>query len=66
MKETVSDKLNYIRYTQIISDPFPEHSASNYLFRDKPPEVSIWAAYKQGYDNAYKEILMAIGHREFV
>lgn len=41
----VKERLDYIRHTQILKDPFPD-----------PEGISIWKAYQQGYDKAYKEI----------
>lgn len=68
MKVFVADLLTYIKNTQVISDPFPEHTLYNSLpFRliSNPPEyVSIWAAYRRGYEKAYMEIEDAIGQRE--
>lgn len=54
--------LNLIRYTQIIKDPFPEHShyeSQPKLFKkfmQKPEDISIWKAYMIGYNKAYEEI----------
>lgn len=78
-KILIKDKIYQIRYSQIISDPFPEHtqyqstvSSLSKLgqFFDftpttpKPDEVSIWKAYQMGYDKAYAEIVAAIGDKE--
>lgn len=69
-----TDEIRRVRYTQVIKDPFPEHTAFNQFqdvaglfgrFFDRfflppgPAPVSIWAAYKQGYDKAYEEMLAA-------
>jgi hypothetical protein len=56
-------EIQQIRFTQIITDPFPEHSdweRKSRLFKsvhESPEEISIWRAYKIGYDKAYSEIL---------
>lgn len=60
------DKLKFIRFSQKIVDPFPEHTEYNQIknifkfFRKRhnssPKEISIWEAYKKGYDKAYSEI----------
>lgn len=62
-----------IRYTQLITDPFPEHSFYQSISQQftkleklfgwvpKAPEpISIHKAYKMGYDKAYKEIEAAL------
>ncbi len=38
------------------------------LFSDglvRPPDVSIWAAYKMGYDKAYEEVIAGFVGRSF-
>jgi hypothetical protein len=57
--------IKLIRFTQIIKDPFPEHTKHERFSRfktlfggpEKPEDISIWKAYKMGYDKAYEEIL---------
>lgn len=72
-KKTVSQELDRIKHTQIISDPFPEQSNYEHdlssagimgIFISKPEEISIWKAFRMGYDKAYAEILTAIGEKE--
>ncbi len=59
------DKIKYIRFSQVIEDPFPEHSDYSRhsplysLFgigMGKPEEISIWKAYRMGYEKAYEEL----------
>jgi hypothetical protein len=48
-----------------VKDPFPEHTKHERFSRfktlfggpEKPEDISIWKAYKMGYDKAYEEIL---------
>lgn len=77
----LKQKILNIRYSRIISDPFPEHSdyerCIDYLKRTRgfwggifkflepnlpktPKEISIWEAYKKGYDKAYSEVIERI------
>lgn len=79
-KRFIKDELTRIKHAQIISDPFKEHTNFEILQAEtpkilqffemdfsvnfKPREISIWEAYKTGYDKAYAEINSAIGERE--
>jgi hypothetical protein len=69
-----TDEIRRVRYTQLITDPFPEHTSYEMLKRGSgviervlgypglpsPPEpISIWAAYQKGYEKAYAEMLAA-------
>lgn len=68
-QRTVSDELNRIRHTQLIVDPFPDHSDFAMLrkinpYTPEPEPISIWAAHQAGYDKAYKEIEIAIGNKK--
>ena len=60
--EKLRQKILQIKHTRLILDPFPEHSEHGQFSRlglkgVPPKEVSIWEAYKKGYEQAYKEIL---------
>lgn len=56
-------EIQYIRFSQLINDPFPEHTTYNQMsrvfkpFHNPPEEISIWKAYRMGYEKAYAEIL---------
>jgi len=72
---TDKDKIMYIRHSQIVTDPFPDHSMYNSLNAGRskieaffginanipqPEPISIWKAYRLGYEKAYEEILKGI------
>lgn len=56
-------EIMYIKFNRLIQDPFPEHTQYQQVNRmykpfHKPPEdISIWKAYRMGYEKAYSEIL---------
>lgn len=66
------EELMNIKHSQVITDPFPNHtqySRDQITMRkpnfikwfgkkeaSKPREISIWEAYRMGYEKAYKEI----------
>lgn len=69
-----TDEVRRVKYSQVIKDPFPEHSTYEMLKRScgaiervlgypslppAPEPVSIWAAYQKGYEKAYEEMLAA-------
>ena len=62
--EKLKQKILQIKNTRLITDPFPAHTEYNGLIKMKlgpgleiPPKISIWGAYRKGYEQAYKEIL---------
>lgn len=61
--EKIKEKILSIKHTRIIKDPFPEFTDYFRAYRlgmmtvMKPEQVSIWEAYKKGYEQAYREIL---------
>lgn len=70
--EEILRKIDFVRYKQSIKDPFPEETIGHIdecfhpftlwgkIFKKNKhelrSEISIWEAYKKGYDKAYEEI----------
>ena len=67
-----SDIVKSIRYRQVIADPFPvltsklktiDLTRPIFGFKRKTrveTDVSLWEAYRMGYDKAYQEIMAVI------
>lgn len=65
--EEILQKIEYIRHSQLITDPFPEVTEMEHM----PPAMFAWVtgqrkntvsvspheAYMKGYDKAYEEIM---------
>lgn len=71
LREHVRNEVRRVRHTQVLKDPFPEHSAfiefqrmsgllgrffDRFFLPPGPEPVSIWKAYQTGYDKAYREM----------
>lgn len=55
-EDILKSKINAARFNYVITDPYPEHSFYNNLhfqhklFAEKPKEVSIHQAYREGME----------------
>lgn len=64
-KKKIKDLILSVRFSKVIQDPFREFSDYRQIHGvPSQSEVSIWAAYRLGHEQAYKEIISAIGDRE--
>ena len=64
----IPEQIKFCKMTRVIRDPFPDETLrqslecessvlGKFLWKPKPQRMGIHEAYKQGYDQAYSELI---------